>query len=95
VELSHQVSSFVAYTVSFVTILIVWVNHHAMFQAVVRVDRVLLFLNGFLKFVVSFISFPTAVLSRALQSSAYCRSAAVLYAVTLALASGCFALLWA
>jgi len=32
-------------TVSFVTIGIMWINHHALFQGVERVDRAILFLN--------------------------------------------------
>jgi len=33
------------FAVSFVTIGIMWINHHALFQGVERVDRAILFLN--------------------------------------------------
>src|SRR5690348_9185280 len=46
--LAHQLPSLAAYAVSFLTILILWVNHYALFHAVARVDRTLLFLNGLL-----------------------------------------------
>jgi TMEM175 potassium channel family protein len=63
-SLAHQLPSLAAYAVSFLTILIFWVNHHALFHAVARVDRTLLFLNGLLLLGISFVSFPTAALGR-------------------------------
>jgi uncharacterized membrane protein len=94
VSLAHQLPSLAAYAVSFLTILIFWVNHHALFHAVARVDRTLLFLNGLLLLGISFVSFPTAALGRALEGAAFDRSAAVLYAVTLAATAACFCGLW-
>jgi uncharacterized membrane protein len=66
----HQL---VPYITSFATIGIIWLNHHAMFHAVERVDHPTLILNLMLLLVVSFIPFPTAVLGRygALPSSAF------------------------
>jgi uncharacterized membrane protein len=93
--LAHQWPSLAAYVVSFSTIVILWVNHHALFHAVERVDRVVLFLNGLLLLGISFLSFPTATLGRALESGEFERSGAVLYALTFALTSGCFTALWA
>jgi uncharacterized membrane protein len=63
----------VPYVTSFATIGIIWLNHHAMFHAVERVDRSTLILNLALLLVVSFIPFPTAVLGRygALPSGAF------------------------
>jgi uncharacterized membrane protein len=93
-SLAHQLPSLAAYAVSFLTILIFWVNHHALFRAVARVDRTLLFLNGLLLLGISFVSFPTAALGRALSDGAHDRSAAVLYALTLAATAACFSGLW-
>ena len=92
--LAEQLPSLAAYAVSFLTILILWVNHHALFHAVARVDRAVLFLNGLLLLAISFISVPTAILGRALEAGSYARSAAALYAATFAVTSGCFVLLW-
>ena len=44
--LGHQLPSLAAYVVSFLTILIFWVNHHALYHAVYRVNRAMLFVNG-------------------------------------------------
>ena len=44
-QLADQWPGYVAYLISFFTIGIIWVNHHAMVSNVVRVTRTLLFLN--------------------------------------------------
>jgi uncharacterized membrane protein len=90
----EELPSMAAFAVSFLTILIFWVNHHALFAAVSQVDRGLLFLNGLLLLGISFISFPTAVLGRAIQGGAYAGSAAVFYVLTLAVTSAVFTAIW-
>jgi uncharacterized membrane protein len=47
-ELLSLWPSFVAYLTSFMTILIMWINHHNLFSLVKRVDRPFLFYNGIL-----------------------------------------------
>ena len=42
-QLGQAWPSFVAYVVSFFVIGVIWVNHHALFALIDRVDRVLLF----------------------------------------------------
>ncbi len=93
--LGEELPSIAAFVVSFLTILIFWVNHHALFHAVRHVDRPLLFLNGLLLLGISSISFPTAVLGRALQGGGDSRPAAVLYGGVLAATSAVFTCLWA
>lgn len=83
-----------AFAISFSTILIFWVNHHAMFAAVARVDRGVLYLNGLLLLAISFISFPTAVLGRALAEDTDARPAALFYTATLTAASAAFLAIW-
>src|SRR5436309_13539589 len=60
--LGHQWPSYVAYVVSFLTIGIMWVNHHALFDHIRIVDRGLLFVNLFLLLAIAFVPFPTALL---------------------------------
>ncbi|TQJ09094.1 putative membrane protein [Lapillicoccus jejuensis] len=94
-HLHHELPSIAAYAVSFVTILIYWVNHHALLADVATVDRALLFLNGFLLLCISSISFPTAVLGRALQAGGRpAIEAAVFYTAVLTLAAVSFLALW-
>jgi uncharacterized membrane protein len=62
--LVHSLSQLVPYVTSFATIGIIWLNHHSLFHSVQRVDHATLTLNLLLLLIVSFIPYPTAVLSR-------------------------------
>jgi uncharacterized membrane protein len=55
--------SFAAYGVSFLTVGIIWVNHHTLFKNFSKIDRVLLFLNLLLLFFVVTIPFGTATIA--------------------------------
>src|SRR5215471_20540579 len=57
--LGHAWPSFAGYLVSFLTIGIIWVNHHTLFKNFVGVDRPLLFINLMLLFFVVAIPFAT------------------------------------
>jgi uncharacterized membrane protein len=59
--------SFLAFTIGFITILICWINHHVAFEYIKTVDTRLMWINGFLLFVVTFTPFPTAVLAEYLE----------------------------
>jgi uncharacterized membrane protein len=84
--------SFIAFVLSFGTVLIMWVNHHGLFEHAQRVDKPLLFANGFLLLVVTFVPFPTAVLAEYLdQPSA--NAASVFYCATYVLVSLAYNLL--
>jgi TMEM175 potassium channel family protein len=50
---------FVAYIISFSFILIMWINHHWMFQHIVRVDTTFMLLNGLLLLGITVVPFPT------------------------------------
>ncbi len=55
--------SYVAYAVSFLTIGVIWANHHAVMDHVRRADRGLLMVTVFFLMAVTFLPFPTAVLA--------------------------------
>jgi uncharacterized membrane protein len=55
--------NYAAYGVSFLTIGIMWMNHHAMFSRISRVDTPLLALNLFLLMGIVAIPFPTALVA--------------------------------
>jgi uncharacterized membrane protein len=57
--------SYLAYVVSFLVIGAIWINHHAMFQHIVRVDGMLLLLNVLHLMLIAFLPFPTAILAEA------------------------------
>jgi uncharacterized membrane protein len=53
-----------AYVLSFLTIGVIWLNHHAMYTQIKHVDRTVNLLNLFLLMTVCFVPFPTALLAR-------------------------------
>lgn len=82
-QLAEHWPSFVAYLVSFFTIGIIWVNHHALMANVAAVDRSLLYLNLVLLLFVVGIPFATATMAEYLTLGGEdARVAMVLYAVT-------------
>jgi uncharacterized membrane protein len=82
--------SYAAYVISFVTILVIWVNHHSTLEAMRTFDRTLLYLNGFLLMTVAVIPFTTGVLARTLQAGHDQAAAAVAYGVSATLMSLAF-----
>jgi uncharacterized membrane protein len=66
-QLTHRWPGFVAYAISFFTIGIIWVNHHALFRTIKAIDRVLVFLNLLLLFFVVAIPFATATMAAYLR----------------------------
>jgi uncharacterized membrane protein len=86
-SLAHQLSqtwpSFAAYVVSFFVIGVIWVNHHALFALIDRVDRVLLFENLMLLMFVTTLPFTTSTLAEFVrEGGANARLAVVLYGIS-------------
>ena len=92
--LAREWPSYVAYLVSFLVIGFLWVNHHAMFTLIARVDRSLLFLNLLLLLVVAATPFPTALLAEYLTAGRDSHLAAAVYSGTMLAMSIAFTLLW-
>jgi uncharacterized membrane protein len=63
--LLHEWPSYVAFTISFVYISVLWLNHHALFRLIDRVTARLNWLNLWLLFGAVLIPFPTATLAAA------------------------------
>jgi uncharacterized membrane protein len=59
-QLTEKWPAFAGYLVSFLTIGIIWVNHHALVRQIKSVDRTLLFVNQLLLLFVVLIPFGTA-----------------------------------
>jgi uncharacterized membrane protein len=93
-QLLHLWPAYIAYAVSFVTIGIMWVNHHTVFRHFARVDRPLLLLNILLLMCISFTPFPTRVVAEHAQSDADRKAAAFLYGTTMTLTAICFFAVW-
>jgi uncharacterized membrane protein len=55
--------AYLAYATSFATILITWINHHAVFRLITRSDQTFMLLNGLLLAIITAVNFPTALLA--------------------------------
>ena len=79
--------SFAAFAVSFLTIGIVWINHHAMLRRIARVDHTTLILNVLLLMSICLLPFSTALLADYLTASHGQQLAAAIYGGSLLLMS--------
>jgi uncharacterized membrane protein len=93
--LLDQWPSYASYVVSFFVIGIIWINHHAVFDHLLRADRALLFLNLLLLLWVGLLPWPTNVLGLYMrEGGADERVAAVLYTGVMTLMGVAFGALW-
>jgi uncharacterized membrane protein len=91
--LARQWPAYATFLISFATILIMWMNHHSMFQWVQKNDPVFMFANGFLLLLITLVPFPTALLGDYLLEPA-APTAAAMYAGLFVIISVAFILLW-
>ena len=91
-QLLHIWPSYAAYAISFVTIGIMWINHHSIFRQVVRIDRTFLAINVLFLMVIAFIPFPTRVLAAHLHHDA--SAAAFFYGITSIAMAAMFGAVW-
>ena len=84
---------YAGYAVSFVTIGIMWVNHHMLIRQIERIDRPFLFLNIGLLLCIAFVPFPTRVLSEFVQTDEG-QAAALLYGITMTTTALFFNAVW-
>ena len=67
--LLHLWPSYLAYVTSFLTIGIIWMNHHHTVSLIARIDRTMLFINNLLLLTVAFLPFPTKLVGDNLQQA--------------------------
>jgi uncharacterized membrane protein len=92
-QLLHIWPQYLAYAVSFVTIGIMWVNHHRLIRQLERIDEPFLFLNLGLLACVAFVPFPTRIVAEFVRTDDG-RAAALLYGITLTVTSVFFISVW-
>jgi uncharacterized membrane protein len=91
--LLHAWPHYFAYVVSFITIGIMWMNHHTILAHVSRVDRPLLVLNLLLLMGIVAIPFPTALVAEHLRDAGG-TVAAVTYGLVMIAISASFCGVW-
>lgn len=82
-NLAEQWPNYAAYVVSFVTIGIIWINHHAMLRRLLSVDHTILMLNLLLLMTIVALPFSTALMAAYLKASSGENLAAVVYGASL------------
>jgi uncharacterized membrane protein len=92
-ELLRIWPSYLAYVTSFITIGIIWINHHHNMRAIDRTDRTFLFINLLLLLDVAFIPFPTKLVADYLNSPGE-KTAVIAYAATLLVMAALYTLWW-
>src|ERR1700722_3093862 len=92
-SLAAQWPSYAAFLTSFLSVLIMWVNHHGIFRLIRKTNTRLLFSNGLLLLVITVAPFSTALFS-AYFNTPEARSAAAVYGATFIVAALAFWLVW-
>lgn len=85
--------SYFAFALSFVAVLIMWINHHGFFKLLKRINVSFLYANGFLLLAVTFINFPTAILAKYFDTPAF-NIASAFYCGSIVIINIGYNLLW-
>ena len=92
-RLLHIWPSYLAYAVSFVTIGIMWVNHHTVMSQIDRVDRRFLLATVGLLMCIAFVPFPTRLVAEHIRTEG-ARDAALAYGFTMVATAIMFSVTW-
>jgi uncharacterized membrane protein len=92
-RVAHVWPSYLAYAVSFVTIGIMWINHHTILAQVERADRRFLVANIGLLMCIAFVPFPTRLVAEHVRESG-AEAAALTYGFTMVATAIMFSLTW-
>jgi uncharacterized membrane protein len=92
-RLLHIWPSYVAYAVSFITIGIMWINHHTTMGQIDRVDRRFMVATIGLLMCIAFVPFPTRIVAEHVRGGGT-RDAALLYGLTLVATAIMFSITW-
>src|SRR5436190_2469163 len=92
--LRHQWPSFAAYVVSFVTIGVMWVNHHHMFRLIERSNHTFLILNVLFLMTIAFLPWPTVLVATYIHDPDGRIVATVAYGATMVAVAIMFNVVW-
>ena len=92
--LVHQWPSYAGYAVSFLTIGVIWVNHHHMFKLIERTNHGFLMLNVVFLMAIAFLPWPTALVAAYLREPDGRGAATVAYGATMLAIAVMFNLVW-
>lgn len=96
-ELIHELAAkwpiYLAYTISFINVLLAWIGHHGLFKKLYSTDNFVMMSNGLLLMLVALVPFPTKTLGDFLQTGAF-KASVIFYTAYFVLISLAFRLLW-
>ena len=92
--LAAQWPEFFAYVVSFLTIGIMWVQHHRLFTIIGRSNPTFAMINVLFLMFIAFVPYPTAVLAQRIGSGVDALGASVLYGGTMAAIAIMYNAIW-
>jgi uncharacterized membrane protein len=90
----HAWPSYAGYVVSFLTIGVIWVNHHHMFKLIRRTTHAFLMLNVVFLMTIAFLPWPTALVAEYIRDPAGRHVAAAVYGLTMVAIAVMFNLVW-
>lgn len=93
-QLAMQWPSYAGYVVSFLTIGVIWVNHHHMFKLIERTTHAFLIMNVVFLMTIAFLPWPTALVAANIRSPAGRETASVVYGVTMVAIAVMFNVVW-
>src|SRR6266516_3854245 len=93
-SLAAEWPSYVAFVVSFLTIGIIWVNHHHMFKLIERTTHAFLMLNVVFLMTICFLPFPTALVAAYVRNPDTRSLATAVYGGTMTAIAIMFNLVW-
>jgi uncharacterized membrane protein len=86
--------SFFAFIASFVTVLIMWMNHHYVFGYIKKADPGLMLLNGMLLLFVTLTPFTTSIVAQTMLLGPEAKIGAMMYSSGFLLLSFCWNMMW-
>jgi uncharacterized membrane protein len=93
-ELAKQWPSYAGYAVSFITIGVIWVNHHHMFKLIERTNHAFLMMNVVFLMTIAFLPWPTALVATYVRDPDGRTVATVVYGLTMVAIAVMFNVVW-
>jgi len=90
----HAWPSYAGYVVSFLTIGVIWVNHHHMFKLIERTTHAFLMLNVVFLMTIAFLPWPTALVAEYIRDPDGRHVAAAVYGLTMVAIAVMFNVVW-
>jgi TMEM175 potassium channel family protein len=90
----HEWPAYLGYATSFLTIGAIWLAHHGIFRRLRYANRTVMRLNLLLLMAVSFLPYPTRLVSEAIHTDSAERAAAVFYGLVVFAIAALISALW-